>query len=42
MKDDGDDGAPEAPSLEELTETVAGLRRRLQALEERVKNIEER
>jgi hypothetical protein len=37
-----DDDAPDTLTLEELPETVAGLRRRLHALEERVKNLEER
>jgi hypothetical protein len=37
-----DDDDTTTPSLEELAETVQGLRNRLHALEERVKNIEER
>ena len=37
-----DDQGADTPTLEELTETVKGLRRRLFHLEERVKNIEER
>ena len=37
-----DDDATDTPTLEELAETVEGLRRRLFHLEERVKNIEER
>lgn len=37
-----DDDATETPTLEDLAETVEGLRRRLFHLEERVKNIEER